>query len=732
MRKVVVAALVLIAAALVALVAVRHWRSAPMAGPVVVGDVADGFVPFASAEEFQEYMARSSGASASGMGMAMAMPMAKMANMAMDTATTGMPAPQATSINARAEYAPGGMGDGARVSTTNVQVAGIDEPDILKNDGKRLYVSREGYWGSWDSVPRPMMMGNLGTSEGISSVMPADMTDDKINEVTAVFPAESDAVEPVGGADTDAKMAPGIMPPQPVAPGTTVIDAVPAATMAAIGKVAENGQLLLAGKTLVILTADGRHVVGYDVTDAAAPARTWEVVLEDNTNIVTARQKGDTIYLLQQTMMGSAVPCPFVPMTVGAAKVTVPCTEIYHPVVPSASDAVMTLAALDARTGTVASRVSFVASAYQSTVYVDATHAYVASPRTVDVLPFLVGFLEANPSLTSPATLAHLRAVMRYDLSPEAKMTEFQTTIDKDRRGRTSDDQLTWETAATNAMKDYATAHLRELSATGIVKVALDGTRVVAHGAVPGRLLNQFAMDAYEGHLRVATTVGGDWGMIGGQMPSANDVVVLDGDLHEVGAVRDMGKGEQIYAARFLGDRGYVVTFRQTDPFYVLDLSRPTSPRMTGELKIPGYSSYLHPLGDHLVLGVGRDESQVKLSLFDVSDAAAPREVSVYMLDEYWSEALDNHHAFLADTAAKRFFLPGGKGGYVMSYAGDKLTLVRALAGSGVSRAAYIGDTLYVLSDTALRAYDQRTWDKVGEVTLPSYGYGGGVMPLAY
>jgi hypothetical protein len=172
-----------------------------------------------------------------------------------------------------------------------------------------------------------------------------------------------------------------------------------------------------------------------------------------------------------------------------------------------------------------------------------------------------------------------------------------------------------------------------------------------ASGEVPGRLLNQFAMSEYDGLLRVATTLD-QWN---GTQPSESSVRVLrpDGDeLVEIGSVSGLGVTEQIYAVRFIGPTAYVVTFRQTDPLYVIDLSDPTTPVVSGELKIPGYSAYLHPVGEGLLLGVGQDADEqgvtrgTKLSLFDVSDPAAPVEVSSLMIGGS-SEAEWDHHAFL-------------------------------------------------------------------------------------
>ena len=121
--------------------------------------------------------------------------------------------------------------------------------------------------------------------------------------------------------------------------------------------------------------------------------------------------------------------------------------------------------------------------------------------------------------------------------------------------------------------------------------------------------------------------------------------------LVEVGSLGGLGKGEQIYAVRFLGTQAYVVTFKQVDPLYVVDLAEPTAPRLAGELKIPGYSAYLHPVGDGLLLGVGQsatEDGQVQgtqLSLFDVRDPANPIQVSTLLLGGR-SEAEWDHHAF--------------------------------------------------------------------------------------
>ncbi len=153
----------------------------------------------------------------------------------------------------------------------------------------------------------------------------------------------------------------------------------------------------------------------------------------------------------------------------------------------------------------------------------------------------------------------------------------------------------------------------------------------VASGSVPGHLLNQYSLSEHDGYLRVATTDGSPWGAGGGSPESMITVLGLDGNaLVTAGEVRGLGPNEQIQAVRFLGDKAYVVTFRQTDPLFVVDLADPTRPRLAGELKIPGFSSYLHPVDDGHLVGVGTDGDEqgntfgTVVSLFDVTNPADP------------------------------------------------------------------------------------------------------------
>ncbi|HJR18913.1 MAG TPA: beta-propeller domain-containing protein [Actinomycetota bacterium] len=206
--------------------------------------------------------------------------------------------------------------------------------------------------------------------------------------------------------------------------------------------------------------------------------------------------------------------------------------------------------------------------------------------------------------------------------------------------------------------------------------------RYVASGEVRGRLLNQFAMSEYAGRLRVAATRSRF-----GQEPesSSSSVTVLSdrqGRLVVAGSVGNLGKGERIYSVRFVGPTAYVVTFRELDPLYVVDLRKPNRPRVRGLLKIPGYSEYLHPISTASLLGVGRDASKtgqakgLQVSLFDVSDPTDPRRVDVMLQGAYGYSGLEHdHHAFLYWAPEKLVVIPA-----VLSSSGETVSFVGALA----------------------------------------------------
>jgi uncharacterized secreted protein with C-terminal beta-propeller domain len=268
-----------------------------------------------------------------------------------------------------------------------------------------------------------------------------------------------------------------------------------------------------------------------------------------------------------------------------------------------------------------------------------------------------------------------------------------------------------------------------------VYKVAVDRLSMVnvARGEFRGWLLNQFSMDEKDGYLRVATTTS--WS------EPKNGVYVLDSDLAVVGALEGLAPTERIYSARFLGDTLYLVTFRQIDPFFVIDLSKPVSPRVLGELKIPGFSSYLHPLDDTHVIGIGSENSTVKISLYNVTDPTNPVEQSKYLAPGgSWSMAQSDHKAFLFDRERNLLVIPmwtssSSKygtsywaGAYVLNVSvEDGVSLWGTVSHNGQSgydqpfRALYIGDTLYTVSYTSVRATSLLDLSAQGELIYSTY-----------
>lgn len=187
-------------------------------------------------------------------------------------------------------------------------------------------------------------------------------------------------------------------------------------------------------------------------------------------------------------------------------------------------------------------------------------------------------------------------------------------------------------------------------------------------GEIPGGVKNQFSLSEHNGNLRVSSTREGMWlPFLNTRMQKLNNVYVLDEKLDVIGSVEGLAPGEDIYATRFVGDMCYLVTFVQIDPFFVIDLSDPRNPEVLGELKIPGFSTYLHPYDENHIIGVGREGRNIKISLFDVTNFSDPQEIHNYQIEETgsrrsWgqSSALDEHKAFLFDREKNLLIIPSG------------------------------------------------------------------------
>jgi len=299
----------------------------------------------------------------------------------------------------------------------------------------------------------------------------------------------------------------------------------------------------------------------------------------------------------------------------------------------------------------------------------------------------------------------------------------------------------------------------------------------IAEGVVPGSILNQFSMDEFDGHFRIATTVG-QVSRSGSE--SKNNVYVLGEEMDVVGVLEDLAPGESIYSARFMGEKCYLVTFRKIDPLFVIDLSEHSNPKVLGKLKIPGYSDYLHPIDESHILGLGKETIEaakgdfawhqgIKMAIFDVSDPTNPIEMDKIVIGDRGTEsyALHDHRAFLfskerellvipvtlAEIPEEQKKIPGEEmfspsygepvfqGAMVFNVSLDsgisergRIThvteedeLKRGYYYSGdysVKRSFYIDEVLYTFSDRALKANGLSDLEEISKVDFDKADYG--------
>lgn len=280
-------------------------------------------------------------------------------------------------------------------------------------------------------------------------------------------------------------------------------------------------------------------------------------------------------------------------------------------------------------------------------------------------------------------------------------------------------------------------------------------SRYTGAGTVDGLVLNQFSLSEEDGVLRVATTTQPSW-LPGGtaSRPSQSSVTTLDagkpGPLAELGRVDGLGTDERIYAVRFIGKTGYVVTFRQVDPLYTIDLSNPARPKVAGELKLLGYSAYLHPVGDGLLLGVGRDADAggrttgAGVSLFDVSDPARPRLRSRLVYPDASTGVEYDHLAFLWWAPAQLALIPSSSQAFsgllAIGTGGGTLTergrLSHPRQGSemysytpDIQRSLIAAGRLYTLGYDGLQVASLETLQPQGFLALAPPQTGGDVVP---
>src|SRR3954447_3877430 len=491
---------------------------------------------------------------------------------------------QGTAVMPEAAPAPTD-GAGQDFSTTNVQEAGVDEPDEVKTDGKTVFAAENGRLYALDARSSPPKLVGSIPLDGYGQQLL--LSGDRLLVMAGspiyygvVSPPVINAVPPT----TQAAQA------APIRGGTqsstlTLIDVSKPDAMKVMKTMTVNGGYLSARMTghtaRVIFSATPQvlPVLQSTVVDAQAPkiARTTTPDWRPTYKLRRGRSGRIARHALVRC---TSIERPGI--FSGLNSLTVLTIDIDQGLDPVDSDAVMT----DGQT-----------------VYASKDNLYVATQKAI----------VEQPTSDSPPP-------------------EQQTEIHKFHISKP--DETTYE-----------------------------GT-----GVVSGSLLNQYSMSEQDGLLRVASTQAPLWWSPGNDRPSESLVTVLRQDgsvLREVGRVDGLGKGERIYAVRFIGDIGYVVTFRQVDPLYTVGLSDPAHPKVLGSLDLLGYSAYLHPVGDGLLLGVGQAANEqgrtagTQVSLFDVSDPAKPARLSNKLVGNGSSSSVEfDPHAFLWWDPLKLAVLP--------------------------------------------------------------------------
>ena len=509
----------------------------------------------------------------------------------------------------------GGIGSPG-YSQTNVQVAGVDEPDFVKNDARYIYVISGNTLTIVDAYP--------ATSASVLSKTELEDTPREIfiNGDRLVL-LKTGSAEVSGTGD------------QPV-------------------PVSAEKMAMMPPRYPYYRSAPVTHAVFYDISDRAHPK-----VLKDYTidgDYVNARMIGDTVYLLSRESVYPYEDRIIVPAVRENAKI-VATPDVYYFDNPEQQYDFTTVTSFNARHGATKDAKTYLVGS-GNIIYVSPDAMYVSYQKYHNIYRPMWGI--AQPAIdVVQGSVGSATGIAR--VSSPTVMEDFNTMSEADKQ------------AAIAEMKSGEQEAIRkreiDQSTTMIHKIGINNGAItyLAKGEVAGYLKNQFAMDEYSGNLRVATT--SDVWTTRGQY-EYNNVFVLDSAMKTIGSLTHIAEQEKIYSTRFIGDRLYMVTFKRIDPFFVIDLSTPASPKVLGKLKIPGYSDYLHPYDKNHIIGIGKETATndwggvstqgLKLALFDVSDLAHPKQIDKVEIGDSGTDsaALSDHRAFLFDKDKNLLVIP--------------------------------------------------------------------------
>ncbi|MDD1718425.1 MAG: beta-propeller domain-containing protein [Methanoregulaceae archaeon] len=605
----------------------------------------------------------------------------------------------------------GGGADGD-YSQTNVQVAGVDEPDIVKNDARYIYTISGSTLAIVDAYPAETASVVSETEIGDT---PKDLfvTGDRLVIFTTGWGVREDIpADTVVGVDGMRK----IMPVPPRTGSTTT------------------------------------HAVIYDISDRKNPVEMKDYTIDGN--YIDARMIGTVVYMVTREQVYPYYNDHIVIPVLREGTRTVIQPDVYYFDNHESQYMFTTITSFDAKSGNELDAQTYLLGT-GDLLYVSTDAIYVSYQRYHPIVYPMRGGIEPAVVSVGSGSSSGVSTVS----SPVRK--DFNTLSGEERASIISD--------LRTGEQDVIQRQEADQTSTVIHKIGISGGTIkyAAKGEVPGVLHNQFSMDEYNNNLRVATT--SSVYTRSGQY-TYNNVFVLDSGMKTVGTLTHIAEQETIYSTRFIGDRLYMVTFRRIDPFFVIDLSTPENPKILGKLKIPGYSDYLHPYDANHIIGIGKETSSnewggvstsgVKLALFDVSDVENPKQIDKVQIGDAGSDsaALNDHHAFLFDRNKNLLVIPiravsmdqvvkgdyyGNRqqvwyGAYVFGLtpesgfalkgtvqhgAGDSGYYYYGSSNSEVKRSLYIGNVLYTMSTKQIKANPLDNINTtIATVPLPGFG----------
>ena len=353
-------------------------------------------------------------------------------------------------------------------------------------------------------------------------------------------------------------------------------------------------------------------------------------------------------------------------------------------------------------------------------IYLSPNFLYATWGFDGDIGKFFSGFLASQGDLVPDFVREEISKLKDYDISSQSKTDQIGFVLQSYAQSLDASSRTAFQNDLASRLSRYAADNSRDLDITAIAKIRLSDFRVEAVGSLPGHPLDQYSLNESGGMLRVATTVGqvDGFGVIDQGAAATDDIYILDNGLQTVGSALGLGYGQQIESARFADDVGYLVTARDTDPIYLLDLSDVSNPKIAGQIDLAGTSSYVYELSKTKIAIVSKDKYKTKLSLFDVSLASDPKLLDKYSLDEYWADSDDSHGAFWQDPANQLIVVVAGKTAYAFSYADDKLTLKKIISGVTAARAFPIGNYIYLVGNDRIVVVDGSTLEKVSRLDV--------------